>query len=326
MINPKYYNDIKTFPSQFKKSFQLAKDLKIAGDFNNIVVCGMGGSSYYTVILNDYLATLPTSKVYVHAVKTYSLPNFVNKKTLVILASYSGNTEETLSCAAEVVKKKIQAVVFTSGGKLEEFAKTHKMPFFRLPTGAQPRLSSGYFIAGVLSILNKVGLAANPEKELLRIAKTLPGGLDEEYAKELAKKLVKKVPIIYTTDNIKSAGEISKIKFNENAKIQCFTNYFPELNHNEMVGFTNLLMQPFFLIFKSKFSHSRNYKRIEVFTKLMHEKGLETEVITPKGKTPLEEILNVYYFIDYVTYYLAEEYGIDPEPVKMVEDFKKLLG
>jgi glucose/mannose-6-phosphate isomerase len=112
---------------------------------------------------------------------------------------------------------------------------------------------------------------------------------------------------------------------NENAKTQAFWNFFPELNHNEMVGFTNMVMNPFFLIFSSSYSNKRNQKRIEVFCEMMHQKKLDFEVIRFASSNLIEELLAGYYFMDLVSYHLACEYDIDPEPVNMVEDFKKRM-
>jgi glucose/mannose-6-phosphate isomerase len=160
---------------------------------------------------------------------------------------------------------------------------------------------------------------------MLNASAKIVANFNEEETMNLAKELVNKVPIIYSTDNNSSLAYLSKIKFNENSKVQSFWNYFPELNHNEMVGFTKVLMPSFFIIFQSQFTNPRNKKRIEVFMKLMKEKSLNSYLFALKGDNVLEEILMGYNFIEYVTYYLAEEYCIDPEPVVMVEDFKKQL-
>jgi len=148
---------------------------------------------------------------------------------------------------------------------------------------------------------------------------------DEEYTKTLAKELVDKVPVIYSTKINSSIARIIKIKFNENSKIQSFWNYFPELNHNEMEGYFKIIMSAHIIIFTSQFMHERNRKRIEVFKKLLEEKGVPITVIEMRGKNVFEELINAHYFADHVTYYLAEEYEVDPEPVNMVEVFKKLI-
>ncbi len=323
MINQKYYSDIKHFPNQFKEGFELARELMLSGNFNRVVVCGMGGSSLYVEMINDFLHSLNVN-LRLEAARSYHLPPGVDNKTLFIVASYSGTTEETLSCLEEIQKNNFNYCVFASGGALLERASN--VPQLIIPKGRQPRLSTGYFIAGVLKLLENCHLIPNLEPDILTITKEISSSELDSKARTLAHSLVNHVPIIYSTDNNSSIARVSKIKFNENSKIPAFHNFFPELNHNEMVGFTNLLMMPFFLIFWSKFTSNQNHKRIETFRKIMTDKKIPVEVIEMTGSSVIAEILNAYYFVDHVTYYLAEEYGIDPEPVAMVEEFKGLLN
>ena len=325
MINPKYYQDIKKFPQQFISGAELAKDIKVEGSFNRVVVCGMGGSALYVDLINDFLKA-KGEQLRIEACRDYSIPNNGDEKTLFVISSYSGNTEETLSCLKEVEERNFSHCIFCAGGELLDKAKEKNVPFYLIPSGIQPRLSTGYYIVGILQLLKNCGLINDKIDEVLVNANNLEQNLNEEKAKELAKKLMNNVPIVYGTDVISSLARISKIKFNENSKIQAFWNNFPELNHNEMVGFTNIIMKPFFLILQSKFCDPRNKKRIETFTKLMQEKDLPVEIILLSGENVLAEILNAYYFIDHVTYYLAQEQNINPEPVAMVEEFKKMIS
>lgn len=326
MINQKYYNDIKHFPKQFEEGFELAKDIKVEGVFNEVVLCGMGGSSSFVSLINDVLATEDVKDLQLKAIKGYDLPKKISKETLYLLASYSGNTEEVLCFYKQVITNNLNHIVITTGGDLEKLAEQNKSKVLKIPSGIQPRLSTGYFISGIFQILINCNLIPEGVREMVvNAANTIGSNFNEEDSKNLAKELLNKVPIIYSTNNNSSLAELSKIKFNENSKIQSFWNVFPELNHNEMVGFTNLIMNPYFIIFKSQFTNTRNFRRIEIFKKLMEEKNVKTFIFDLKGVNILEEILMGYYFVDHVTYYLAEEYGIDPEPVKMVEDFKKFL-
>jgi glucose/mannose-6-phosphate isomerase len=324
MINAKYYNDVKMFPREFKIGIDIGKEVLVEGDFDRAIVCGMGGSALYVELINDFLASKTNVDFRLEVQRSYSIPNNANSKTLFFISSYSGGTEETLSCLAEVKSKGYKYCIVTSGGKLLEDATSNGTPVIKIPGGIQPRLSTGYFIGAVLKVLSNINLIPDFSEEIIAIADRI--SINEDAAKSLAEELKGKLPIIYTTDNIKSLALITKIKFNENSKMQAFWNYFPELNHNEMVGFSQLVTEPYFIMFKSKFTNPRNIIRIETFMKLMNEKGLVSKVIDLKGESPLEEILDGYYFADYVTYYLAESYGVDPEPVAMVEDFKKQIG
>jgi len=323
MINEKYYNDIKKFPEQFKVGFELAEKVKIDGVFKDVTLCGMGGSSSFVSLINDMLATDSSVKFSMDVVKGYDLPAYRSKDNIYLISSYSGNTEEVLNFYSQVLKEGLPHVVITSGGELEKKALQNGSAIYKIPGGIQPRLSTGYFIAGIVQILINCNAIPSSFKEMmLNAASKIGTNFNEEDAKRLAKGLLNKVPIIYSTDNNSSLALLSKIKFNENSKIQAFWNYFPELNHNEMVGYTKILMNASFIIFLSQFTNPRNIKRVEVFTRIIKEKGLDCYQYNLKGENVLEEILMGYYFIDHVTFYLAEAYGIDPEPVVMVEEFK----
>jgi glucose/mannose-6-phosphate isomerase len=147
----------------------------------------------------------------------------------------------------------------------------------------------------------------------------------ENQGKNLAQKLTNKIPIIYASDKFKDIAKIWKIKFNENSKTQAFWNYFPELNHNEMVGFTNLQGNFHIIILKDKEDHPRIQKRMAIITDLLKKKGIEVATIDVLGEDLLTKIFSTLMLGDWASYYLALEYGIDPTPVEIVEDFKKKM-
>lgn len=322
MINEKYYNDIKDFPQQFIRGGEKYKNFRVEGVFNRVLVCGMGGSSLFIELINNYLDG--EFKIETH--RDYNIPEGIDQKTLILVCSYSGNTEETLSSLSKALKKNFKIGVITAGGKLKKMAEEKKLPLALIEEETQPRLTTGSFITAVFCLLKNCGLIKDKSKDLLAMANQLDQNLDENYTIELSEKLKGKIPIIYSTNENQGIARIIKIKFNENSKTQSFWNFFPEVNHNEMLGYTNLIMNPYFLILKSKFTNERNYKRIDVFAKLMKDMNIDSNIIEMKGKNNLEEMLNAYYLSDHVTYYLAEQYGIDPEPVEMVEKFKLELN
>ncbi len=331
MANQKFYEDIKSFPDQLITGLKIAEKLSIKdkNKYQKIIVCGMGGSSYFVEFIQDILNELGLGRYKIIANRDYRLPKAACNKILYVISSYSGNTEEVLSCLNEVKKKSFDYVIFASGGKLLEIAIKNKISHFKIPTGIQPRLSSGYYIAGILYLLSKTGIIQkdkfNLEETLYKITNKLQEYSFDDKAKEIVIKIKDKLPIIYTTAINSSIGRMGKIKINENSKTQCFYNFFPELNHNEMVGFTKLVTNPVFLIIKSKFANERNKKRIRIFSDIMEDKNLESIIIEPEGDNIIEELFFSYTLFDYISYYLAIEYGIDPEPVKMVEEFKKML-
>lgn len=313
-------------PSQLRTGLSLAKDIKIQGNFKNVIICGMGGSALSADILRSLNKV---NNIWVH--KDYGLPAQANENSLIICISYSGNTEETLSALNEAIGKKLSIICIASGGKIENIRKTKNIPLVKLPSGIQPRYSIGYIFSAIAEIMENSGLMKPLSSEIKKTADELEKineALERE-GKKLAKKLVDKIPIIYcaSASNAISIARIWKIKFNENAKVPAFYNYFPELNHNEMVGFSLIKKDnPFhFIILKDKNDHPRNLKRIDLFSALLRKKGSKTDMIEIKEGSRLFKTFSALLLGDWTSYHLALENGIDPTPVQMVEEFKKLM-
>lgn len=189
----------------------------------------------------------------------------------------------------------------------------------------QPRLSTGYFIVALLDLLAQLGHPVHVIQSAIVEAAQQLASPDEHDTKILAQSLLSTTPIIYTCDVLKSMSTICKIKCNENSKTPAFANYLPELNHNEMCGRLGHTMTPHFIIFTSRFTHLRNLRRIEVMSDLLQKEGYKVSVIAPKGDSLEAEAMWIYQYMDYVTYFLAEAKGVDPETVPIVETFKSLL-
>lgn len=312
------------FPKQFKTGLEKAEGVGIKGDFENIVICGLGGSAMPGILLCDAFGEELKIPVYIH--RSYSLPKVASEKSLIICISFSGNTEETLSAYQKALDKRYSVIALSTGGKLTEMAKENKLPYCIAPNDClQPRFGSGYLFSAVVKILSNCGMIEDKSQKILEMAENLRPETFEQSGKDLAKKLINTIPIIYSSDQYKSVARIIKIKFNENSKIMAFWNYFPEFNHNEMVGLTNLKGNFYFIILQDKDDNPRNLKRIGLFSQLAREYGAQAEIIEMRGKTKLEKIFNTLLLGDFASYYLALEYGQDPAPVKIVEEFKKRL-
>ena len=314
---------ILNFPKQFKEGLEAAKDVKVKGKFSKIIVCGMGGSALPANILLTYLPDLKLP-LFIH--RSYGLPSGTDKKSLIITISYSGNTEETISAYEEAVKKNLKPVAITCGGKLKEIAEEENLPYVLIPsTGIQPRCASAYLFSALLKTLSNSGVIKDKSEEVLEMAGNLNPLNFEDEGKNLAKKIIDKIPVVYASNRLKYLARIWKIKFNENLKIMAFWNYFPELNHNEMVGLTNLKGNFHFIILKDANDHPRILKRMEIFAGLIKEKGVQIDFVELEGKNTLEKIFNNLILSDWLTYYLAKEYKVDPTPIEIVEEFKKKL-
>ncbi|MBX7148145.1 bifunctional phosphoglucose/phosphomannose isomerase [bacterium] len=314
---------IKNTYQQFLVTYENALALSLSQtSIGKIVLGGMGGSALPADILNDYLGGSPNIAI----VTDYTLPSYVNAQTLVFCSSFSGNTEETLQLLDEALKKNASIVVLCHGGRLKEVALSKKLPFIQIPSCIQPRCAAGYFFAAILGVLEQLKLVSPQKNNLTSLSEFLKKEVvrQEEVGRVLAKQLKNFVPIVYGASNFYSACRITKIKFNENAKVQSFFNTFPELNHNEMVGFTKMLMKTAVVYFKGQCMHPRIYKRMDVMKNLLSDKMPFFDVEL-KGDNHLQELWDAILIGDFTSYYLAKEYGVDPAPVDMVEEFKKNL-
>jgi glucose/mannose-6-phosphate isomerase len=320
------YDTIRRFPEQLSAGWKPAQEADLTkitrGGFRRVIYAGMGGSSLPADLINDCLQ----GELSLHLIRDYRLPRDTDGRDLVIAASFSGNTEETLQVVADGLDRDAGLVAMSNGGRLKTLAAEKSIPFVQIPDCIQPRCATGYFFAGTLNILWRLKLIESKQSALEALASFLTPrqGEFENKGKEIARFLKDLVPIIYGPTSLYGALRIWKIKFNENAKIQSFFNVFPELNHNEMVGFTRLLMKPALIYLKSRFMHPRIARRMEVMRELLREK-IPIYTLELTGADLLQETFESLAVADYASYHLAKAYGIDPAPVEMVEDFKQRL-
>ena len=313
----------------FAKQFSYIPEIINAHAFKNhgrFIIVGMGGSHLSADILKMARPEIP---IYIH--KDYGLPGFNTReleKQTIILSSYSGNTEEvadSLTCALE---KKLAVLIIAAGGTLLGRAKKYSLPYIQLPqTDIQPRMALGYSLRALLKAFGDEETLKKTEG----LVETLHPDIFENGGKILAKKIQEKVPIIYSSGGNVAVALNWKIKFNETAKIPAFYNIFPELNHNEMTGFdtresTRKLSEHFyFILLKDAGDHPQILKRMSVLEKLLKERGRPVEVLELAGDTIFKKIFTSLLLADWTAYYSARHYGIEPEQVPMVEEFKKLI-
>ncbi len=322
-------------PEQFAASFELSKHIRLEGMYESVMFSGMGGSALPADLLRTYLNDVANrfpdmTPIQILQNRSYGLPAGVSKKTLHFVCSYSGNTEETLETLAALIASGAPTIGVSSGGKVEDICREHGIQHIKLPIPNptfQPRMGTGYFVGAFLQVFLTLGMLPDVRHEVLAAVERYgKKRLEiEEKGKKLAVWLAKSTPIVYSGESYKSVALVWKIKLNENAKTPAFWNVFPELNHNEMVGWT--LPQGKFsaLFLRDPADHPRIGKRIDITAGLLQEKGIAVEIIDLEGETVFEKIFSSVMLGDFASYYLALEYGQDPTPVDMVEKLKKLL-
>lgn len=337
------------FHYQVEEAQQIGKstDLDDMQDsIDNIVYCGMGGSAICGDFLKNFLIDeLPVS---MEVVRNYTLPNYVSKKTLLIISSYSGNTEETLSCLNQGAKKNAHLLGISSNGEVKKLFNEMSVNngklknYIKIPSGYPPRTALGYVLLPLIYSLHKLGLVkndfSNDISETIKYveekAKTYDPGNIPNKAYELSKALNNTIPVIYAT-----AGSTSMIarrwttQFSENAKIVAYYNEIPEMNHNEIVGWENLpeLLDDFTVIF---LKDAEDLERVVVRQKAIKDLLLNNGSVIPKqileveseGNSRMVRWMSLIYLGDFISWYSAIGYGTDPTPVKKIDILKKTLA
>jgi glucose/mannose-6-phosphate isomerase len=323
---------LEAFPQQLAEAIEIGAggvELPTAAGVRNIVVLGMGGSG----ISGDVVGALAADRglsVPVVASKQYEAPGFVSEDTLVFAVSYSGNTEETLSAFEECLERGARIVAVSSGGRLTELCRAKGVPLFAIPAGLQPRAALGYLLAPIMCALERMGLIAVGVLET-RSSEYGPGtGLDANPAKRLAKDLVGFMPVVYGVEGYLTVAALRwKCQFNEMANIPSFHNCFPELNHNETVGWQNLpevCSSSHIIVLGEPDLAGRLDKRIKVTLDLIRDSVGHTTRVCARGANTTERLLDIVYFGDWTSVYLALALGEDPTPIPRIDELKKRLA
>lgn len=300
----------------------------------NVVFAGMGGSALAAVLAKSWLKD--ELQVPFEYVRDYDLPAYVNEDTLVITSSYSGNTEETLSCFEQAQKVQAQIVVLTRGGKLKALAEEHQLPLYQLPDVGQPRFSTTAGLLATVEILEAAQLVNSNVDELRAQTSFMQETVrswtadipaTENHAKQLALDLAGKSVVVWGGPRLSALAYKWKISCNENAKNVAFWNEWPEFNHNEFIGWSSHPIEKVYGIIElvSKFEPERIRQRYEVSNRLLSGKMPEPHRIEAEGESLLQEMLYLMLLGDYVSLYLAILNGNNPTPVKLVEKLKAEL-
>lgn len=307
-----------------------ALDVTKIENIQTVVFCGMGASIYGALVLKSLMGTampFPTE-----VISDYFLPDYVGKNTLVVLTSYSGTTEEVLSCAEEAKAKNAQMIILTKGGPLAEFAKDNNVPAYifdgNLNSGNVPRLGAGYTILGLIGLLNKTHVIDIEEQAITQSLVRIK----EEFAdiKQAAltdhEMFINKIPIIFSAEHLNGNAQIIRNQFNETSK--AFSSFFliPDLNHHLMEGLQFPKDAPLhFLVFDSPNYSEKIRKRVELTIEVVRKNNYKVHEFTTSGQSLYDDFLEVLIYGSFLTLYLALAYKQNPAINPYVDWFKNQL-
>jgi len=319
-------NLIEEFPNNISTALEIAGKIELkplSKEVRNVVVCGMGGSGIGGKIVSQWVSD-DLSVPFV-CVNDYVLPYFVDEHTLLIASSYSGDTEETLAALEDGITKGAHIIAICSGGKLAQLAKEHGFDSIIVPGGNPPRSALAFSLVQLVAIFEKLELVTiRYTAQLESSINLIKNSIDEIHseAKKLAAFLKGKTPIIYATSMYEGVAVRARQQFNENAKVLGWHHVIPEMNHNELVGWSggSDKFAPVFLINTSMYD--RNAFRLNISKEVMEEKGAETFFVKAKGESMTQESMYFIHVIDWASYYLSEINAVDPIAIHVIDYLK----
>ena len=324
---------MKTLVDGFTKQLQEALDiahkavLTRKNNIHNIVVTGLGGSGIGGTILSELVQSECPIPIIIN--KDYFLPEFVNSNSLIVISSYSGNTEETLSAMKQAIDKNAQIVCVTSGGEVHAIAEKYKFDTIIIPGGHPPRSCIGYSLVQLLKIVQFNGFV---KTDLLSQVQATISFLDNEKeaikveASIIAKKLLNKIPVIYSLGSSEGAAVRFRQQINENSKMLCWHHTLPEMNHNELVGWTEKNDSLAVVTFRTSFDYSRTIKRYDICKELFAKYSHSVTDITAKGTSKVEQFFYLINIGDWISCYIADLKNIDAVEVNVITNLKNELA
>lgn len=332
--------EIDNLPDQLGSAYQLGLQHDLLGwkDIRQVVIAGMGGSAIGADLLASYCAPLAPIPVTVH--RDYGLPLFArDAETLVVCSSHSGNTEETLDAFEAARKAECRVIVVTTGGELAKRARENHIPVWTFEHAGQPRAAVGFSFGLLLGLFQRLGFISD-QKEALEDALASMKQSQERIkaevptvknpAKRYAGQLMGRWVTIVASGVLSAVARRWKGQLNEITKAGANFEILPEADHNTLAGTMHpqevLNPHTMTLFLRAPSDHPRNRLRSDLTRKAFMLEGMNTDFVNARGRTPLAHMWTMILFGDYVAYYLAMGYGVDPTPVEALEDFKRSMA
>ena len=342
-INPKDPENmagyIKSLPRDLESAWKLGSEapLPTFPKIEKILISGMGGSAIGGNLFGSYLSTIAPVPVLSH--RDYGLPSWARgSETLVVCSSHSGNTEETLSSFEAALERGCSLLAMSTGGTLQRRALEAGIPHWQFNHVGQPRTAIGWSFGLLLALAERLELVQDQQQEINQavlvmerqhtlLAPSVP--LLENAAKRLAGQLLERNVVIFAAGEVEVIARRWKGQFNELAKAWASFEGIPEMNHNTLAGLVfpeSLLEKTSAIFLRSPLDHPRNQKRIDLSMQFFLQAGVMVDSVMASGEGRLAQLWSLLQFGDYVSYYLALDYGIDPTPVEALNSLKAALS
>lgn len=316
------------FPGDMKKSAERQSGLTFQNlpTFDKVLITGLGGSGIGGTMVSESLAG--TSKFPIAVNKDYAVPTWVDSRTLVVACSYSGNTEETLAATQQAIDQGAHIAAITSGGRLLEMAEQNNWPLVTLPQGYPPRAAFGHSSVALFALMGAIGVADWDQNAFIKAADHLKKHEADvrDLAKGLAEQLDDRIPVIYAAEGNGGLAVRWRQQINENAKMLCWHHVFPEMNHNELVGWAGGDTRMGVVLLRSEDDHPRTAVRLDLSRDLIRKQTDIVLEVHAKGNNRLERM---YYLIavgDWLSFYLSKKRNVDPVEVNVITHLKSELA
>ena len=298
---------------------------------NSIVIVGMGGSA----IAGDFVKNLffSFSTLPVQVIRNYNIPVHINSNTLVVVSSYSGNTEETISAMKQALQLKAKVIVISTGGMVCDLAKENNLVVVKLQSGFQPRYAFYMSIFAMLKFINDAEIITFDNSYFSKSCNLLEQlsvkyGNEQSDAYKIAEQLIGSIPLIYScVDLTEAVGQRFKGQLNENSKMHAFYNAIPEMNHNEIVGWQGVSEDDKFkaVFILDKAYNKRIKLRFSIVKKILISSGIDVIELQSDEEDYSMRLLHLVFLCDWISFYAAILANRDPVEIKNINLLKEEL-
>jgi len=329
---------IRSIPAMCRQAWQMASSFVLPGDYshiNKVVVLGMGGSAIGGDLVAGLIEDEASIPIFVN--RGYNLPTVVDDNTLVIAASYSGNTEETLSAFGQALAGDSRKLAVTTGGRLRDMAQQHSIPAFTFDYRSQPRAAFPFIFLPILNFMQQLGFIndiSTDVEETITVLEKLNSEINQmvpladNRAKQLAQQLHGRLAVVYGSGITSAVARRWKTQLNENSKAWAFYDVFPELNHNAIVGYLfpqELALKTEVVMLCSGYLDEPILRRFQTTSRILDKAGISHSTLDGSGSSKLAQMMSLVLFGDYTSYYLALLNNMDPTPIEAIDCLKSEL-